>query len=72
MNEKLTRQRLSLNKKTVAHLNSFQLGDIKGGCTTRTIEYTSCELITCPKGILPEITQKISSNTCFTESAPNN
>lgn len=67
MDKKLTRKRLSLNKKTVAHLGSLQLGDIKGGCTTRTIEYTSCELMTCPTGISPTV-PKDSDGTCFTET----
>ncbi len=70
MNKKLSRKRLGLNKKTVAHLDFLQLGDIKGGCTTVTIEYTSCELLGCPTSLYP--TQpKESSNTCFTGKEGN-
>ncbi len=71
MNNKIkSRKQLSLNKKTVAHLDSLQLKDIKGGCTTETIEYTSCDLLGCPHGISPT-RPKGSSDTCFTQTGDN-
>lgn len=65
MYKKISRKRLILNKKTVAHLGSLQLSDIKGGCTTETLEYTSCEEVGCPTGLNPGM-HKGSDGTCFT------
>jgi hypothetical protein len=66
MTNKIIRKHLFLNKKTVAHLSSVQMCDIKGGCTTVTIEYTSCEELGCPTGLFPD-PHKDSFNTCFTD-----
>jgi hypothetical protein len=62
MKHKLYRKRLSLEKVTIACLNSLQMDAARGGCSTETLELTTCE----GPFIYPG-RPKPSDNTCFTE-----
>lgn len=63
MRKKISRQRLFLNKETIAHLSLLEMETAKGGCTTVTLEET-CEDTCSPILINPA---KASLNTCYTE-----
>lgn len=56
------RKHLFLKKETIAHLDAWEMENLKGGCTTETLE------ITCDGCVTTEIPlPKISDNTCYTE-----
>jgi hypothetical protein len=53
---------LFLKKITVAHLDTLQMRNARGGCTTETLELTTCD-----KTYLFDTRAKPSDNTCYTE-----
>ena len=65
MKHKLNRKRLSLNKVTVAHLNSLQMRNARGGCATETLDETTCNIENTT--LIYDGPTKPSDNTCMTD-----
>jgi hypothetical protein len=62
MKHKLYRKHLSLEKVTIARLNLLQMDAARGGCSTETLELTTCKW-----PYLFDGRAKPSDNTCYTE-----
>lgn len=67
MKKKLFGKHLCLNKETIAHLDPQEMENVKGGCTTETLEYTCGGFITES----PSSPPKPSENTCDTQTTPD-
>ena len=63
MKDRGLRKHLFLKKETIAHLDAWEMENLKGGCTTETLD-------TCNDDCVATIfagQHKVSDNTCYTE-----
>lgn len=67
MKNNVSLKQLCLKKETIAHLDLQEMENVKGGCTTETLEYT-CDGFSNEK---PSSPTKLSENTCDTQTTPS-
>jgi natural product precursor len=56
-------KQLCLKKETIAHLDAREMENLKGGCTTETLDTCNDECI----ATIFAGQHKLSDNTCYTE-----